>query len=136
MLDRFRASTLLLLFPLVLAGMAAACGSNSNGSDFVPPGKDSGTTDGTTGTDTGATGDGGPLFGEAGEGGGSSGGDSAAGFDVEPSTLQTVTVTLGQPIPTVVFHATNEGLPVAAGWCGRSRQPRGGRREPRRPTAR
>jgi hypothetical protein len=41
---------------------------------------------------------------------------AAQGFDVEPSALQTLTVTLGQAPPGLVFHATMNGSPVTAAW--------------------
>jgi len=37
-------------------------------------------------------------------------------FDVEPSTLQTITVAVGQGTPTVTFTATLGGTPTSAGW--------------------
>jgi hypothetical protein len=49
-------------------------------------------------------------------GAGTDGSTSSAGFDVEPSSLQTVTVNVGSPIPTVAYMATYNGQPVAAGW--------------------
>ena len=75
-------------------------------------------SDGTTPLPDGGTGtgDGSTLIGADDGGGGSARGDSAAGFDVEPSTLQTLTVTLGQTIPTAIFKATDNGQPVSAGW--------------------
>src|SRR5271165_7072695 len=107
-----RSSLRLLFLPLLICALAAACGSSPDNSTFVEHGADAG--------GDGAAHDSGMLLGDGsiinGDGSGSSsgGGDSSAGFDVEPSTLQTVTVTLGQPIPTVVFEATDQGQPVTA----------------------
>jgi hypothetical protein len=115
MLDWLRSSARVFVFPLALGGVIAACGSNGNGSVFHPH-DDGGLSDGTTTTEGGSTGDGGTLFGDGSGDDGGTAGDSSAGFDVQPSTLQTVTVTLGQPIPTVAFHATYQGQPVGAGW--------------------
>ncbi|HEY1957254.1 MAG TPA: hypothetical protein VGH28_16660 [Polyangiaceae bacterium] len=42
--------------------------------------------------------------------------DAAQVLDVEPSTLQTITVPLGQTSPTVTFNATYGGQAVSAGW--------------------
>src|SRR5580698_6040214 len=42
--------------------------------------------------------------------------DSSVGLDVEPSTLQTLTVPLGQQTPTVQYAATYDLQPVSAGW--------------------
>ena len=118
MLAWLRSSTGMLFVPLAIGAWLAACGSGSTQSSFTG-GVDSGSSDGTTPSgDSGpGTGDGGSLIGSGDGGeGGAQGGDSAAGFDVEPSTLQTLTVTLGQPVPTVVFTATDDGQPVSAGW--------------------
>ena len=50
-------------------------------------------------------------------GDGANNGDGANGvFDVEPSTLQTISVTAGQMTPTVPFTATLGGSPIAAAW--------------------
>jgi hypothetical protein len=35
---------------------------------------------------------------------------------VSPAGMQTLTVTIGQPLPTLAFHATIDGLPVIAAW--------------------
>jgi hypothetical protein len=112
---RFPRSSLRFLFlPLVLCALAAACGSSPDNSIFVPHGLDAG-GDGTA-YDSGTLGEGGFIHGDGSGSSSGGGGDSSAGFDVEPDTLQTVTVTLGQPIPTVVFKATDQGQPVTAGW--------------------
>ena len=44
------------------------------------------------------------------------GGDGAGVFDVQPSALQTITVTAGQTTPTVVYAATLDGNMIGAGW--------------------
>lgn len=43
-------------------------------------------------------------------------GDAAHGFDVQPATLQTITVLPGQNTPTVTYKATANGKPVSAAW--------------------
>lgn len=114
-----RSSLILLGLPLSIAVLAPACGSSNSGSGFEPPGSDGGgTKDGSTSSSSGGDGSSGGDSGGnlLGDGGGSSGGDASQGFDVQPSTLQTITVTIGKPIPTVQFHATLNGQPVAAGW--------------------
>jgi len=112
-----RSSLFILFVPLLVGAIAAACGGSNPGSTFVQHGLDGG-DDGTTPlSDSGSGGghDGSFINGDA-SGSSSGGGDSSAGFDVEPSAVQTVTVTIGQPIPTVVFKATEMGQPVTAGW--------------------
>ncbi len=115
-----RSSFFLLFVPLLAGALAAACGGNSTpGSTFGPHGLDGG-DDGTSplsdsGTSSGGH-DGSFINGDASGSSSGGGGDSSAGFDVEPSALQTVTVTIGQPLPTVVFKATEMGQPVTAGW--------------------
>src|SRR4051812_16853416 len=87
---------------LSAAALVGACGgSNTTGG---PSG-----TGGVAGTGGGSGGHG--LGGSTFVG---SGGMQA--FDVQPSTLQTVTVTLGQTSPTVNYTATLAGLPVNVGW--------------------
>jgi hypothetical protein len=121
-------SSLLFFVSLALAAVFAACGSShDSGSHFVPPVSDASVMDsGPVQNNHDASvgppmNDSGTLFNldsSSGDGSGEGGSnfDSAAGFDVEPSTLQTVTVTIGQPIPTVVFTAYDHGQPVPAGW--------------------
>ncbi len=109
-----RSSARFLFLPLLICALAAACGSSPESSTFVAHGADAG-IDGTAHDSGTLVGEGSIINGD-GSGSSSGGGDSSAGFDVEPSTLQTVTVTLGQPIPTVVFNATDQGQPVTAGW--------------------
>ncbi|MGK4001543.1 hypothetical protein WMF31_02885 [Sorangium sp. So ce1036] len=95
------------------AGIAACGGSGAS----TPPGS-SGT--GGNGGDGGAAGTGGVA-----EGSGSFGtlattttgtGGAELGLSVEPSALQTITVTAGQTTPTVAYTATLRGNPVSAGW--------------------
>jgi len=87
----------------------AACG-NSKG------------TTSTHGTGTGGTGVGGADAGTSNGGGGNlfmttgTGGSDTQGFDVEPAALQTITVTIGQTMPTIPYTATFNGSPVNAGW--------------------
>ncbi|HEX8792525.1 MAG TPA: hypothetical protein VF765_16370 [Polyangiaceae bacterium] len=113
-----RRSSFLFALPLAVAALVAACGSNNTNSAFTPTPEGGSPTDGSSsGSSSGSTGSGsGSLLGDA--SGSSSGGnsDAAAGFDVQPSAMQTVTVTLGQKPPTVVFKAFENGQPVGAGW--------------------
>jgi hypothetical protein len=102
-----RWSVALVLGLLGAAGLAEGCGSNNESSVFTP-GSDGGTSDATTQGDGGSGDDGGITFGD--------GGTNTSGLQVEPSTLQTVTVIAGQMTPTVVFKATNDGVPAAVGW--------------------
>jgi hypothetical protein len=44
------------------------------------------------------------------------GSTNTSGLDVEPSTLQTITVNAGQTTPHVTFKATNDGVPAAVAW--------------------
>src|ERR1700712_3054679 len=37
-------------------------------------------------------------------------------FDVQPSTLQTISVNIGQTMPTVYYSATLDGQPASASW--------------------
>jgi hypothetical protein len=121
---RIRPTSALLAIFLTVAIVASACGGGSGGSSFVPPGPEGGddgtaSSSGSSGAgDSGFVPDGPSLVGDGSTGSSSSsgGGDATAVFDVQPSTLQTVTVTVGQPIPTVVFTATDNGQPVPAGW--------------------
>lgn len=116
MTGRVRLPSLCLALPLVLAVVVAACGSNNIGSSFTPT-PEGGTSDGSSSSSSGGSGSSsGSLLGDA--SGSSSGGnvDAAAGFDVLPSTMQTVAVTLGQKPPTVTFTAYENGQPVGAGW--------------------
>ncbi len=107
---------------LCTAGVFAACG----GSDVTvvihkgTGGSGSGGHGGNEGT--GASGNGGSsltLVGSStssGAGGSVGAGGATAGFDVEPSALQTITVTAGQTTPTVKYSATLDGVPISAGW--------------------
>jgi len=101
-----------LLAPLVAAVVAGACGSSPAGSAFH--GADGG--DGSIGDD--ALGDDSPSLpdGPCFICDGSGGSDAQGVFDVEPASLQTVTVTAGQMMPTVVYSATLGGSPVGAAW--------------------
>jgi hypothetical protein len=106
----------ILFVPLLVGTWAAACGGGGNSSGFAPGGGEDASTDGTNPVDSGRSDSGNFITGDG--SGSSSGGnvDAAAGFDVLPSTLQTVTVMLGKPIPTVSFTAYENGVPVNAGW--------------------
>ena len=96
------------LFAIVVSLAAWGCGSNGNGSTFNPNGSDGGDDATSSG---GGPSDGGTdvlTFGD--------GSTNTSGLDVEPSTLQTITVNAGQTTPTVTFQATNNGAPAAVGW--------------------
>jgi hypothetical protein len=99
-----------LLTSLLVAAVGGACGSSSHGSDFNPGGDDASTNG------DGASSDGPPSFSDSPSFGDGSTGDSAAGFDVEPSALQTITVAAGQTTPTVQYTATLNGNPIGAAW--------------------
>jgi hypothetical protein len=118
MVRALRSSFLFLFLLLLICALAAACGGGTTNSTFGDHDTaDSGFGgDGTTPRDSGLIGEGGIINGDGSGSSSGGGGDSSAGFDVEPTTLQTVTVTLGMPIPTVVFTATEQGQPVTAGW--------------------
>jgi hypothetical protein len=101
--------TYLFLASLLVAAIGAGqggCGSSNSGSAFHG-GDDGGNLDGSLG-DGGLLGDGGMLLGD--------GSSNSSGFQVTPSTLQTITVTVGKSTPTVPFAATYDGAPVNIGW--------------------
>ncbi len=104
------------------AGIVAACGggkvttgTTSGGTGAVAPG-----TGGSGGVESGGTGGTGgsslSFVGSSVTGTGSGTGGAIAGLDVEPTPLQTITVTAGQTTPTVKYTATYNGLPISAGW--------------------
>jgi hypothetical protein len=100
-----------LVGSLVVAAVTGGCGS-SESSDFSPrnPGDASlvGVSDGMS--DAPNLRDGLSLVsGDSGQG-------NSDVFDVEPSTLQTITVTAGKTMPTVLYKATLGGNPVNAAW--------------------
>ncbi|AKU98792.1 hypothetical protein AKJ09_05456 [Labilithrix luteola] len=107
MLDPIRRSLLLTASLLAAVSTFAACGSDSE-SEFKPTGGDGGQIDNGNG------------HGSFDPGGGTddsgTGPGSTQGFDVQPSTLQTITVVAGQTTPTVVFDATLKGAPANVGW--------------------
>ncbi|WP_146647265.1 hypothetical protein [Labilithrix luteola] len=80
-------------FSILAAAAAAACGSDEDpGNGANPPG-------GPNGFDNDGSVD-----------------PNAQPFDVTPADLQTITVTTGQPAPTVEYKATLNGQPIAVGW--------------------
>jgi len=93
-----------LVLAVVLAGSQAMCGSDDAASMFTP-GDGSGL-------------DGGDGLGEGGFGGGGNpeGGAVQGTLDVQPSTLQSITVPIGQKMPTVAYAATLNGQPTAVAW--------------------
>jgi WD40-like Beta Propeller Repeat len=107
MVVKSRLMVFFLCFALSVAALVAACGgsSSSASNEFDSGGGgnglDSGLPDGQN--EISITIDGGSV-------------DGAHGFDVEPSTLQTIKVQAGQHAPTVTFKATLDGQPINAGW--------------------
>ncbi len=109
MLGLLRNKAILLWASVLVAGAFAACGGDSEvvTKDNYPPGTDGGQdagNDGATGNDATINTD-------------SGNGDSATGFDVQPNTLQTISVPFGSNAPTVTFNATQNGQPAAVGWA-------------------
>ncbi len=100
------------------AGIVAACGGGKI---------TTGTSQGGTGAAAGTGGAGAGGANDGGSGGGSSltlvgatsssgTGGSIAGLDVEPTPVQTISVTAGKTTPTVKYTATYNGQPIGAGW--------------------
>jgi len=102
MLARSRRALLLPLVTSVAVGLFAACGTDE-ASEFV----DNGGSSGSSGSSNGG-------FANP-DGSGLSDGE-AQSFDVQPNTLQTVTVTAGQTPPTVTFNAVTNGQPIDVAW--------------------
>jgi hypothetical protein len=100
--------TLLLAFVVCGAAAIAACGGSSNTST---PGDDAGdasddtslTPPDTAGDDTGFVIDGSTA-------------DVPSVFDVQPTAMQVISVSMGATMPTVAFSATLDGQPVNAAW--------------------
>jgi hypothetical protein len=111
MIRRFSRLGFLFLVSIAGAAGAASCGG---GGTQATGGHTGGHHGGTGGTGTGASG------GHGGTGGdifiSGSGGNQMQGFDVQPSAMQTITVPIGQTMPTVTYTATLDGKPVNAGW--------------------
>jgi hypothetical protein len=108
MLGSLRLSSSIFLFVLATTA-AVACGSDDSSTfDSGADAQDDATVDVTGGPETGFGFDTGSQDG--------TNNDALQGFDVQPSTLQTITVPLGQTTPTVQFTATYNGQPVGAGW--------------------
>jgi hypothetical protein len=89
----------------VIASVAlqASCGGD-DGSTFPGHNGDGGNGDSTLSDDGG-----GNTFGDG-------SGDASQLPDIEPSTLQTITVTAGQTTPTVTYTATFGGQPYNVSW--------------------
>jgi hypothetical protein len=101
--SQLRNSLFVLL--VVTASLHSGCGGGS-GSTFP------GSGDGDGGLLDGVAGDGNQMtFGD-----GSNSDGTTSGIDVEPATLQTITVMAGQSTPTVMYAATLNGQPVNVGW--------------------
>ncbi len=100
-----------------IGGTVAACGAGKT-DDLEPlenPGDDAG--DDGSGGETGVAPptDGGSTF-DVGPGLDGTGSEVVSAFDVQPATLQTITVPAGAMAPTVTFTATQNGNPVNAAW--------------------
>ncbi len=95
-------------FLVAVAGAGqGGCGSSNGSSGFH--GDDGGTRDDGSLSDSGNNlGDSGMLLGD--------GSNNNSGFQVMPSTPQTITVTAGMSSPTIPFVATFDGSPVNIGW--------------------
>ncbi|HEY1691100.1 MAG TPA: Ig-like domain-containing protein [Polyangiaceae bacterium] len=102
--------TFLLFVALLVAGLAAACGSKGGGDTFAPgSGHDGGVADGTAGDATGSS-DGPTLLGDG------MAGDSASGpLAIAPANA-TLAVPYGTQKPTVTFTATAGGVSVPASF--------------------
>ncbi len=98
-----------------VAAIAAACGGGK-----VSTGTSSHGTTGTGGAGTGTGGSNGnggsslTLVGSSTSGSGTGGSTNV--LDVEPTPVQTITVTAGQTTPTVKYTATLNGQPANPGW--------------------
>jgi hypothetical protein len=104
-----------LALSVSLAAWMGACGGGGGTSQATSTGSGMTTTSSSSGNaGGGGSGVGGSFVTSSGTGG--TGGGQMQGFDVQPSMLQTVTVTLGMPAPTVTYTATLDGNPVNAGW--------------------
>jgi hypothetical protein len=105
---------------VVVAGSAAACGSKGSSSSTTHGTGGAGTGGAGTGTNTGGTGTGGLAQGGGGSSfitsSGAGTGGNVLGFDVEPSTLVTLTVPLGQTMPTQTYMATYNGNAIPVSW--------------------
>ena len=97
--------SLLLFVALLVAALAAACGSHG-GSAFSPQGDDGGTAgDGTAGGSDGPS-----LLGEGGSG------DAPSGPLAIAPTNSTLSVPFGAQLPTRTFTVTAGGVPVPASF--------------------
>jgi hypothetical protein len=106
-----------LVASLLVATLGGACGSSPAGSVYVGTidsgaGGDASVGDGTVGGDSANVDENPSFLGD----GAAPLVEAANVFDVEPSALQTITVTAGQTTPTVTYVATIDGNPVAAAW--------------------
>ena len=110
-MTRSTAAHLFVAFFLTLSAGASqgGCGSSGGNSTFQAGGPDGGGSGSDASiTDGGQNGDGGMLFGD--------GSTNTSGFQVSPSTLQTITVAAGKTSPTVTFTATYNGVAAKVGW--------------------
>ncbi len=93
-----------------MVALASACGSDDTNSVFDGSPDQANGVDATFEANVPETGFGFETGGQDGTT------DSSVGLDVEPSTLQTLTVPLGTQTPTVQYSATYDLQPVSAGW--------------------
>jgi hypothetical protein len=101
----------------VAAGMAACGGTGGTGNTSTGTGGKS--TSSTASSGAGGLGGGGSsgAFITTSSSVGGAGGTMMQGFDVEPTPLQTLSVPMGQTMPTVAYTATLNGNPIGAGWA-------------------
>jgi hypothetical protein len=101
--------------------LSAATGVSACGGSGGSPTGAGGVSTGTAGTTSTGSHGGGNAGGAGGEtsfvtSSTGVGGAAMQGFNVTPSALQTITVAVGQALPTVTYTATLDGQPANAGW--------------------
>ncbi len=112
MIRRFSYWGWLLALTMAFAAVASvgACGSTgANGTKGTSSASTAGTGGKTGSTSTGA--EGGSITSFVGVGGG-----NGQGLVVEPAMAETLTVTLGKPLPTLKYTATLNGQPTNVSW--------------------
>src|SRR5688572_2465901 len=100
-----------LLVGCLMFGSVVACSGGSPKSNGGPD------SDASVGPDGGPGGDGDGSGGDGDGSGGDGDAGTAAGFNVQPSDMQTVSVDPGAAsAPSVTFTATRNGAPIAVAW--------------------